>query len=101
MKTLNFAFLVKGEGYDARVHRAYFENEYTKTHVLGVEDIAAAQEAARELVREGVELIELCGAFGQEGARSVAEALDGAVPVGYVTHDKSQKSLMDALFGSK
>jgi hypothetical protein len=101
LKCLNFAFLVMGKGYDPEIHRAYFENAYTKTLVVGVENIEAAQQTAKALAKTGIELIELCGAFGEDGARAVIDALDGAAPVGYVTHFDSQQPMLDALFGEK
>ena len=46
-----------------------------------------------------MECIELCGAFGEEGARRVIEATGGKVPVGYVTHLPQQDALYAAVFG--
>ena len=48
---------------------------------------------------EGVDCIELCGAFEEEGARRVIEATGNKVPVGYVVHLPSQDPLFQALFG--
>ena len=45
------------------------------------------------------DFIELCGAFGPEGARAVIDATGGAIPVGYVTHLPEQDSLYTEVFG--
>lgn len=51
---------------------------------VGVSEIAEAPEVARQMVVDGVELIELCGGFGGAGLASVVAAVDGRVPVGAV-----------------
>jgi hypothetical protein len=48
----------------------------------GVRSVADAPTVARQLVAEGVELIELCGGFGGAGLGMVASAVK--VPVGAV-----------------
>ncbi len=42
---------------------------------------------AKELVKEGVAAIELCGGFGHEGVARVAKALRGKAAVGVVRFD--------------
>ena len=43
--------------------------------------------------------IELCGAFGEEGARAVIEATKNRIPIGYVTHLPEQDNVYEAVFG--
>jgi len=50
----------------------------------GVSSVADAPAVARQLVAEGVELIELCGGFGGAGLASIVSAVDNRVPVGAV-----------------
>ena len=57
-----------------------------------------AAAAARALCAEGAGCIELCGAFGPEGARAVAEATGNRIPVGYITHLPEQDALYRAVF---
>lgn len=54
---------------------------------VGVRDISEAPEAARRLVSEGVELIELCGGFGGAGLGAVVSAVGEQVPVGAVFYE--------------
>jgi predicted polyphosphate/ATP-dependent NAD kinase len=51
---------------------------------IGVSSVADAPKLARQLVEEGVELIELCGGFGGAGLAAVVAAVQGRVPVGAV-----------------
>jgi predicted polyphosphate/ATP-dependent NAD kinase len=74
-----YGYIFVGEDYVEQVDVKTF-----KMKLVGVADHADAVAAAKELVAEGVDLIELCGDFGPAGAAMVAEAIDDAVPVGGV-----------------
>lgn len=69
--------------------------------IVGAPDIDSACEAASRLEAEGVGCIELCGAFGPEGARRIIEATGGRVPVGYVVHLPEQDGLYAEVFGHR
>jgi hypothetical protein len=68
---------------------------------VGISDIKHAPEIARQLLAEGVELIELCGGFGGAGLAQVVEAVEGKVPVGAVFYDTNATAGLARLFGSK
>lgn len=68
---------------------------------VGVRDVAAAASIARQLVDEGVELIELCGGFGGEGLGTVVSAVQGKVPVGAVFYGVDASAGLQRLFGVK
>lgn len=51
---------------------------------VGVPSVDDAADAARELVADGVQLVELCGAFGAPGTAAVVAAVGEQVPVGGV-----------------
>ena len=67
---------------------------------VGVPNIAAAPAAARKLVADGVELIEVCGAFGGAGLGSIISAVEGRVPVGAVFYGVDASAGLQRLFGS-
>ena len=67
--------------------------------MTGVSSIEEACAVARSLVAGGVGCIELCGAFGEAGARAVIEAVGNRVPVGYVTHLPEQDGIYREVFG--
>ena len=64
----------------------------------GVSTREDAGAAARELLEQGVGCIELCGAFGPDGARRIIEATGNRIPVGYVTHLPEQEAVYRAAF---
>ena len=66
---------------------------------VGIAEAADAPEAARQLLADGVELIELCGAFAGPGLNAVIEAVDGAVPVGAVFYGGEAAPGLHRLFG--
>lgn len=68
---------------------------------VGVPSVADASTVARQLLADGVELIELCGAFGGAGLASVISAVDGRVPVGAVFYGVDASAGLQRLFGPK
>ena len=67
--------------------------------IVGVPTVEQAARQAERLCREGVDCIELCGAFGEAGARAVIAATHNQVPVGFVTHLPEQEELFRTTFG--
>ena len=63
---MRFAFLIMGE-FQAAQDRAQIHQGAAR--IVGVSDLQEAVQAARRLQAEGVDCIELCGAFGEAGAR--------------------------------
>ena len=70
-----------------------------ETRLVGVANLDEACAVAREMQEDGVGCIELCGAFGADGARRIIEATHGQIPVGYVTHLPEQDEVYRAAFG--
>lgn len=93
---MKFAFIIKGEFHAAE---DYAEIHAGNASITGVSDLNEACEAAKRLLANGVQCIELCGAFGEAGARAVIEATGGRIPVGYVTHLPEQDELYKKTFG--
>lgn len=92
---MKFAFLIMGD-FDMRQDHAAIHGG--DACIVGVADIEQACAAAQELYRAGVGCIELCGAFGPQGARRVAQAVQNSIPVGYVTHLPEQDAVYRAAF---
>ena len=68
---------------------------------IGVPSVHEAPVIARELVAQGVELIELCGGFGGAGLGAVVSAVAGRVPVGAVFYGVDASLGLQRLFGSQ
>ena len=66
---------------------------------VGVPSVDDGPDAARHLLAEGVELIELCGAFAGAGLAAIVAAVDGKVPVGAVFYGGEAATGLAALFG--
>ena len=92
---MKFAFLIMGD-FNIKVDRASIHDGTAR--IVGVANIGEAKEEALRLEREGVGCIELCGAFGEVGARAVIEATGNRLPIGYVTHFPEQDEVYRAAF---
>lgn len=100
MALTDFAFIVFGPDYTADTHTETLQSEALKTRVVGVNSLEMAEMTAKELVADGVQLIELCGWFGPKGAACIIEAVGDQVPVGFVTSGPDSYTLMHELFNT-
>jgi hypothetical protein len=98
MPLSRFTFIVKAPGYAAHQHRAALTSDEFSTQVIGVSDLAAAIEAARQQAEQGTQLIELCGGFTPQEAAELRRHLPPTVPVGVVAYDAQQQSELERLF---
>lgn len=69
-----------------------------EAQIIGVRNIHQACEESKKLLQKGVNCIELCGAFGEEGAKAVIKATENLIPVGYVIHLPMQDELYKKTF---
>lgn len=81
----SYGFIFLGPGMDPAVERVVIERSGFRTTIVPVPEPSAAVEVAVELAEDGVQLIELCGAFGSVIAGQVTEATGGRLPVGSVS----------------
>ena len=93
---MTFAFLILGDFSPEQDRTASIGGGSAR--MIGVPDLPAACAAARALAEEGIGCIELCGAFGPQGARCVSQAVQNSIPVGYVTHLPEQDAVYRATF---
>ena len=96
MPLRKFGFIVPGAQLAARMTMTSPAFEMV---AIGVASPAEGPAAARQLVAEGVELIELCGGFGPVWTAQVLEAIDHRVPVGAVGYGPEALPGLTALFG--
>lgn len=92
---MRFAFLIMGN-FDSAIDKT--EICGGAAEMIGVKSIEDAMEVARNLKNEGIGCIELCGAFGEEGARKIIEATGNELPVCYCTHLKEQDEIFETAF---
>lgn len=92
-KLTRYGYIILGDGYDSAKHHANIVSPQFSSTIICAQSIKQAIGIAKQMVKDGVEVIELCGEFGQSGAFQIVNAIDCKVPVGYVSfagyeHDK-------------
>ena len=92
---MKLAFVMMGN-FDMTMDRA--TRHGGNAQMIGVSDMQEAAAAAKQLCEEGIDCIELCGAFGAEGAKQIIEITENRIPVGYVTHLPEQDEIYKAVF---
>jgi len=65
---------------------------------VGVSNVSDAPAVARQLIADGVELIELCGGFGGAGLGLVTSAVKNRVPVGAVFFSVDASAGLNRIF---
>jgi hypothetical protein len=80
------AFIVLSSGAEPAQHRMVLETQAFDLTVVAVPDYSSAADVARELYKEGIETIELCGGFGHIGTAEVVSSVPQA-HIGVVRFD--------------
>lgn len=92
---MKFAFILMGD-FNPKQDISTMHGGMIQT--IGVSGLDEAAEIAKDLYESGVECIELCGAFGEEGAKKVIAATQNKIPIGYVTHLSEQDEIYRVVF---
>lgn len=95
---MRFAFLIMGD-FESEKDRALIHSG--SAQIIGVANIEEACKVAKKLYEEGISCIELCGAFGESGARAIINATENKIPIGYVTHLEEQEEVYKKAFSKK
>lgn len=93
----NYGFIFLSPDADPLKHRAVIETRGFKTTLVAVPDPSAAPAVAAALLAEGVQLVELCGAFGPLWTSRVLDATQHRVPVGAVGYGVESVAALTAL----
>lgn len=100
MKFNNFAYIFLGPNLNPAEHRAIIQNKEVIFTTIGIDFHHKEQviEVAQEAVKNGAQMIELCGGFGPAWIAKLSEALQHKVPVGGVFYGPEyRKPLVDLL----
>ncbi len=95
---MRFAFIIMGENFDPQKDCVGIHNGAVQT--IGVSSLEEACEVSKRLYEEGIDCIELCGAFGADGAKSIIDITENKIPVGFVTHLPEQDEIFQKTFGT-
>ncbi|MEI0492576.1 DUF6506 family protein [Brachyspira intermedia] len=96
---MKFAYLIMDKIFDSKKDKASIHNGVSQ--IIGVSNIEEACKIAKELQSEGIDCIELCGGFREEGARKIIEATENNIAVGFVVHLEEQNDIYKKLFGNE
>ncbi|OQY43556.1 MAG: hypothetical protein B6240_12220 [Desulfobacteraceae bacterium 4572_87] len=84
---LKAAFIFVAPEGDPAEHRAWVKTPQVELLSVAAKDYEAAAVLAADLLKEGIQAIELCGGFGSVGVSKIVEAVEGKIPVGVVRFD--------------
>ena len=101
MTFVHYGFIVLAPDYKAQQQCACLDNGLFKTEIVGVSSVEEAIEASRKLISAGVQLIELCGGFGEENANRLIAALDTDTPIGFVGFSSREMEKLNHLLHEK
>ncbi len=93
MALTRFGFIVTGDNFTQVQGTDTF-----KMTVVGVAKAEQGIEVAKQMVKDGIQLIELCGGFSPVWAGKIIEAIHYAVPVGVVAYGPESIDAMHKLF---
>jgi Family of unknown function (DUF6506) len=99
MSFTGYAFIYLGSGEeDPAVDRVVIERGGLRTVIAAIPSRDLVAPVAAELVADGAQSVELCGAFAAADVQAVREAIDQSVPVGAVHFDMDAAPKVAALF---
>lgn len=81
---ISWAFIFEAPETDPGTDRLVIKRGGVRSIVVAVPEQSAVVQVAVDLVRDGVQFIELCGGFEPVWAGRVIEAVGSSVPVGCV-----------------
>lgn len=95
-----WAYIYLSPGFSPEENTITTGNQHCIFIAVGIDfnDKERVIPIAKQLVKEGVQMIELCGGFGPIWIAKVSEAIDNAVPVGSVAYgSEARQPMLDLL----
>lgn len=84
MPQFQYGYIIKAPGYNLDEKSTQLESDAFKSRIVGVGSVEEACQAARELVANGVTLLELCSGFKRDDAKLIHDAVEGRVKIGFI-----------------
>jgi len=98
MALTKFGFIVTGAKLSPLENRMEMKSPAFTMIAVGVERPEEGIEVAREMVEQGVQLIELCGGFGPLWTAKIIDSIGRKVPVGSVGYGPESIDQLHELF---
>ncbi len=91
MALQRYGFIVRAADLDMFKHVGRIASEGFDMSISGVQSVDEAILVAQEMLTRRVQLIELCGAFSEEDAARISEAVNDMIPIGRVQYTPEQR----------
>lgn len=98
MALTKFGFIVASSEIGPVPKRVVMSSSQFEMVAIGVSNPSQGLPVAKAMVEEGIQLIELCGAFGPVWTAKIIEAIEERIPVGFVAYGPEAISPMHRLF---
>ena len=95
-----WAYIFLSPGFNATQHIATMESNGCRFKAVGIDINNREQviEIAKQLIDEGVQMIELCRGFGPQWIAKISDAISHAIPVGGVFYGpEARQPMLDIL----
>jgi hypothetical protein len=91
VKLNKYGFIFIAPGYEASGKIVNMSSELFGVTIAGVSTIESGCVMAKEMVKNGAQVIELCGGFKEKDLKKIKDAIDKKIPVGLVKFDSAEK----------
>src|SRR5690349_13392604 len=91
-----WAYIFLSPGYDSEKHTVTLDNGQTKFIAIGLDpkDMQKSLAITKNLVEDGVQMIELCGGFGPLWVAKLKEITDYKIPIGSVMYGPEDRATL-------
>jgi hypothetical protein len=102
MKKLSkYAFLIKHDSYSSQYYHASLKSDKFESVFFGVKNVDDAINVIRDLIKEGFELVELCGGFSEFEELKIKVLTRSIIPVGRAELKPKDVELLQKNLGKK
>ena len=93
-----YGFIMNSRGLTPETYSVAYQNDEFYCYIAAVHGMKMTRELAKKLVYEGIELIDLCGAYDEEMAQDVLESTgDDSLEVCYAKYTQEQEEKFNSL----
>jgi hypothetical protein len=90
-KLKKYGFIFIAPGYKTPGKVVNINSRLFAATITGVSTINDGCKAAKKMVKNGVQIIELCGGFEKDDLKKIKDAIKEKIPIGLVNFDAEEK----------